>query len=103
MQQSKLSKFQYKPSTSSSNNKSSKKSKSSDTKQEIDWIARKLTVLQSIIDKTNLFSIKGKNNNIDKQIAEHDTLIKADNKAYMKKANKIKLSKNSKEVYHFLL
>ena len=44
-----------------------------------------------------------KNNNIDKQIAEHDTLIKADNKAYMKKANKIKLSKNSKEVYHFLL
>lgn len=107
-QQSKLSKIQYKPSTSSSNNKSSKKSKSSDTKQEIDWIARKLTVLQSIIDKTsgklqNLFSIKGKNNNIDKQIAEHDTLIKADNKAYMKKANKIKLSKNSKEVYHFLL
>lgn len=111
LQQSKLSKIQYKPSTSSSNNKSSKKSKSSDTKQEIDWIARKLTVLQSIIDKTsgklqNLFSIKGKNNNIDKQIAEHDTLIKADNKAYkayMKKANKIKLSKNSKEVYHFLL
>lgn len=111
LQQSKLSKIQYKPSTSSSNNKSSKKSKSSDTKQEIDWIARKLTVLQSIIDKTsgklqNLFSIKGKNNNIDKQIAEHDTLIKADNKAYkayMKKAKKIKLSKNSKEVYHFLL
>ena len=108
LQQSKPSKIQYKPSTSSSNNKSSKKSKSSDTKQEIDWIARKLTVLQSIIDKTsgklqNLFSIKGKNNNIDKQIAEHDTLIKADNKAYMKKANKIKLSKNSKEVYHFLL
>ena len=108
LQQSKLSKIQYKPSTSSSNNKSSKKSKSSDTKQEIDWIARKLTVLQSIIDKTsgklqNLFSIKGKNNNIDKQIAEHDTLIKADNKAYMKKANKIKLSKNSQEVYHFLL
>ena len=108
LQQSKLSKIQYKPSTSSSNNKSSEKSKSSDTKQEIDWIARKLTVLQSIIDKTsgklqNLFSIKGKNNNIDKQIAEHDTLIKADNKAYMKKANKIKLSKNSKEVYHFLL
>ncbi|MCQ5164509.1 hypothetical protein NE645_00630 [Roseburia hominis] len=108
LQQSKLSKIQYKPSTSSSNNKSSKKYKSSDTKQEIDWIARKLTVLQSIIDKTsgklqNLFSIKGKNNNIDKQIAEHDTLIKADNKAYMKKANKIKLSKNSKEVYHFLL
>lgn len=110
LQQSKLSKIQYKPSTSSSNNKSSKKSKSSDTKQEIDWIARKLTVLQSIIDKTsgklqNLFSIKGKNN-IDKQIAEHDTLIKADNKAYkayMKKAKKIKLSKNSKEVYHFLL
>ena len=41
-----------------------------------------------------------KNNNIDKQIAEHDTLIKADNKAYkayMKKANKVKLSQKLKE------
>lgn len=92
----------YEPTSASGTGSNSKKSKSSDT---IDWIARKLTVLQSVIDKTsgklqNLFSIKGKNNNIDKQIAEHDTLIKADNKAYkayMKKANKVKLSKKLKE------
>lgn len=95
----------YEPTSASGTGSNSKKSKSSDTKQEIDWIARKLTVLQSIIDKTsgklqNLFSIKGKNNNIDKQIAKHDTLIKADNKAYkayMKKAGKVKLSKKLKE------
>lgn len=95
----------YEPTSASGTGSNSSKSKSSDTKQEIDWIARKLTVLQSIIDKTsgklqNLFSIKGKNNNIDKQIAEHDTLIKADNKAYkayMKKAGKVKLSKKLKE------
>lgn len=95
----------YEPTSTSGTGSNSSKSKSSDTKQEIDWIARKLTVLQSIIDKTsgklqNLFSIKGKNNNIDKQIAEHDTLIKADNKAYkayMKKANKVKLSQKLKE------
>lgn len=63
------------------------KSKSKDSKQEIDWIARKLEVLQKAIDTTsgklqNLFSIKAKKNNINKQITETSFINawKTDNK-----------------------
>jgi len=91
---------QYSPTTSSSNGRSgSKKSKSKKTKQEIDWIARKLEVLQKAIDTTsgklqNLFSIKAKKNNINKQITETTALLKANRKAakaYTAEANKVKL------------
>lgn len=82
----------------SKNNKSSK-DKSKDSKQEIDWIARKLEVLQKAIDTTsgklqNLFSIKDQKNNINKQITETTALLKANRKAakaYTAEANKVKL------------
>lgn len=83
---------------SSKNNKSSK-DKSKDSKQEIDWIARKLEVLQKAIDTTsgklqNLFSIKDKKNNINKQITETTALLMVNRKAakaYTAEANKVKL------------
>lgn len=89
---------EYTPTTSSSNS-GSKKSKTKKTKQEIDWIARKLEVLQKAIDTTsgklqNLFSIKAKKNNINKQITETTKLLKANRKAakaYTAEANKVKL------------
>lgn len=90
----------YSPTTSSSNGGSGlKKSKSKKTKQEIDWIARKLEVLQKAIDTTsgklqNLFSIKAKKNNINKQITETTALLKVNRKAakaYTAEANKVKL------------
>lgn len=80
------------------------KSKSKDSKQEIDWIARKLEVLQKAIDTTsgklqNLFSIKAKKNNINKQITETTALLKANRKAakaYNTEANKVKLGRKLK-------
>lgn len=74
------------------------------TKQEIDWISRKLTVLQSKIDQTkarfeNLFSLSSKKNSLKTQIAQTTKLLKAQEKAstkYQKKADGIRLSKNSK-------
>lgn len=77
----------------------SSKDKSKDSKQEIDWIARKLEVLQKAIDTTsgklqNLFSIKDQKNNINKQITETTALFKANRKAakaYTAEANKVKL------------
>lgn len=91
------------PVTSGSGGNSKKnkkdKSKSKDSKQEIDWIARKLEVLQKAIDTTsgklqNLFSIKDQKNNINKQITETTALLKANRKAakaYTAEANKVKL------------
>lgn len=89
---------EYTPTTSSSNS-GSKKSKTKKKKQEIDWIARKLEVLQKAIDTTsgklqNLFSIKAKKNNINKQITETTKLLNANRKAakaYTAEANKVKL------------
>lgn len=77
----------------------SSKDKSKDSKQEIDWITRKLEVLQKAIDTTsgklqNLFSIKDQKNNINKQITETTALLKANRKAakaYTAEANKVKL------------
>lgn len=77
--------------------KDKSKSKSSDTKQEIDWLSRRLTRMQSIIDLTasklkNLFKIDKKENNIDKQIKQTTKLINQYGHAYdvyMSKANKV--------------
>lgn len=78
--------------------KSSKsKSSSKDTKQEIDWLSRRLTRMQSIIDLTasklkNLFKIDEKENNINKQIKQTTKLINQYGHAYdvyMGKANKV--------------
>lgn len=73
-------------------------------KQEIDWISRRLAVLQSRIDLTktrfeNLFSLKMKKNNLNTQISQTTKLLKAQEKSaakYEKKANGIKISKNKK-------
>lgn len=85
--------------TGSGKSKKTKNSKSKDSKQEIDWVARKLEVLQKAIDTTsgklqNLFSIKAKKNNINKQITETTKLLNANRKAakaYNAEANKVKL------------
>lgn len=95
---------EYTPTTSSSNS-GSKKSKTKKTKQEIDWIARKLEVLQKAIDTTsgklqNLFSIKAKKNNINKQITETTKLLNANRKAakaYNAEANKVVIDKKNKK------
>lgn len=89
------------PTSSGSGSKQgkTKNNKSKDSKQEIDWIARKLEVLQKAIDTTsgklqNLFSIKAKKNNINKQITETTKLLNANRKAakaYTAEANKVKL------------
>lgn len=66
----------------SSKTKGDKSSKSSkNTKQEMNWLERRLTRMQSIIDLTasklqNLFSVKAKNNNLDKQIKQTTKLMK---------------------------
>lgn len=99
----------YTPTTSSSNSGSGSGSgsgnqKSKDSKQEIDWIARKLEVLQKAIDTTsgklqNLFSIKAKKSNINKQITETTAILNANRKAvkaYTAEANKVKLGRKLK-------
>ena len=88
----------------SSKGKSSSKDKTKST-EIIDHIARRLSVLQTAIDYTkskfeNLFSLKSKQNNLDKQIKQTTTLLNAHAKAaekYQKKANSIKLSDDLKK------
>lgn len=83
--------------TKDKSSKSKSKSKSSDTKQEIDWLSRRLTRMQSIIDLTasklkNLFKIDEKENNINKQIKQTTKLVNQYGHAYdvyMSKANKV--------------
>ena len=78
---------------------------SSDSKEEIDWIERKLSVLQTAIDLTkskleNLFKVKSKSNNIQKQISQTKDLLDATRKAatrYKQEANKVKLSDELKK------
>jgi hypothetical protein len=78
---------------------------SSSSKTEIDWIAQKLERLREAIDLTkakfeNLFSLKSRSNNLDKQIKQTTKLLKAEEKAtkkYEQKANKVKLSKGLKK------
>ena len=93
---------------SSKSKKSSKKSSRKDKKdssQVIDWIERKLDVLQDKIDLTkakfeNLFSFKRQKNNLSKQVQETTRLLNAQEKAaskYKKKADSIKLSDSRKK------
>lgn len=94
------------PATSGSGSKSTKdkKSKTKESKQEINWISRKLEVLQSKIDLTkakfeNLFSVDSKKNNLNTQISQTTKLLNAQQKAatnYQKKANSVKLSSSLK-------
>lgn len=78
------------------NSSKSSNSNSKDTKQEIDWLSRRLTRMQSIIDLTasklkNLFKIDEKENNINKQIKQTTKLINQYGHAYnvyMAKFNK---------------
>ena len=79
------------------NSSKSSNSNSKDTKQEIDWLSRRLARMQSIIDLTasklkNLFKIDEKENNINKQIKQTTKLINQYSHAYdvyMSKANKV--------------
>ncbi len=79
--------------------------KSKETKTSIDWIDRRLTILQKKLDATkakfeNLFSVKKKAKNLDKQIKETTALLNASEKAakqYKKRADKIKLSEDRKK------
>ena len=82
--------------TSSSSKSSGSNSKSKSSKQEIDWLSRRLTRMQSIIDLTatklkNLFKIDEKENNINKQIKQTTKLINQYGhayKVYIEKFNK---------------
>ncbi len=71
--------------------------KPKETKTEIDWLSRRLTRMQTIIDLTasklqNLFSIKAKNKNLNDQIKETTALMKQYGiaaKRYQSKADSI--------------
>lgn len=88
------------------NGKSSSKNKSSSTKQEIDWIERRITTLTNVIsrynaEKENLFTVKSKNKNLNKQLKETTKLINTYSGAYYKyiaKANSVKLSGSLKKL-----
>lgn len=96
-QQTKLSVDNVKVAPSKTKDSSKSKSNSKDTKQEINWVERRLTRMQSIIDLTasklkNLFKIDEKENNINKQIKQTTKLINQYGHAYdvyMDKANKV--------------
>ncbi|RKI52471.1 hypothetical protein D7V86_25875, partial [bacterium D16-51] len=84
-----------KSSKSKKSSKKSSKNKKKDSSQVIDWIERKLDVLQDKIDLTkakleNLFSFKRQKNNLSKQVRETTRLLNAQEKAaskYKKKAD----------------
>lgn len=86
--------------------KTKKKSKSSKskTKQEFDWIERRVTVLNNKISllnaqKENLFTVSSKNKNLKKQIKEMTKLLGTYSTAYNKylqKANSVKLDSKLK-------
>lgn len=86
-----------------SKNKSSNSTKS---KQEIDWIERRITILTNKVSllnaqKENLFTVKSKNKNLNKQLKETTKLINTYNGAYYKyiaKANSVKLSGSLKKL-----
>lgn len=72
------------------------------TKQQFDWIERRVNRLTSSINllnakKENLFSVKKKNSNLNKQIKETTKLINTYSSAikkYSKKADNVKISKD---------
>lgn len=80
------------------------KSKNKSSKQEFDWIERRVTVLNNKISllnakKDNLFTVSKKNNNLKKQIKEMTKLLGTYSTAYTKylqKANSVKLDSKLK-------
>lgn len=91
--------------TKKTKNKSkNKSSKSKSSKQEFDWIERRVTVLNNKISllnakKDNLFTVSKKNNNLKKQIKEMTKLLGTYSTAYNKylqKANSVKLDSKLK-------
>lgn len=96
------------PSGNSKNGDKGKSAKAKESRQEIDWLSRKLDTLRNKVDllKTkfeNLFSTGSKKNNLNNQIKHTEKLLKAQEIAasrYQKiadryfKKNKKKLSKN---------
>ena len=90
-------KVEYKPTSSSGNSKKSSSGSNKDTNKVIDWIERRLNRLNSTIDYTtsklqNMFTLKQKSNEIDKQIKTSTKLINAYGIAadkYKKKANQV--------------
>lgn len=99
-----LSKAAFNPKDSGSGTKAGNETKTQST-QVIDWIERRLSVLQSAIDKTrakfeNLFNWESKNSNIDDQIKQTTKLMNAQAKAaqnYKKKAKSVDLSSDLKK------
>ena len=89
---------------SSSKDKDKDKSKNKSSKQEFDWIERRVTVLNNKISllnakKDNLFTVSKKNNNLKKQIKEMTKLLGTYSTAYTKylqKANSVKLDSKLK-------
>lgn len=90
-----------------SDDKKSNTKISQTSKTELDWIERRITRLTAKISllnaqKENLFSIKKKNSNLNKQIAQTTKLINAYKAAistYTKKANGVKFSKSETTKY----
>ena len=78
---------------------------SSSSKQQFDWIERRITTLTNKIsklnaEKENLFSVKKRNKNLNAQIKETTKLINTYSSAYskyLKKANSISFSKDAKK------
>jgi len=92
-------------SSSGSSGSSGSGSVSKSMKETIDWINRKLTVLQKAIEATkaefeNLFTLKSKKNNLTTQIKQTTAYINALKKAaekYKKYADKVNLSASLKK------
>lgn len=102
-------------SNGSTGGKKDKSSKTKKSKQEINWLERRLTRMQNIIDLTasklqNLFSVNAKNSNLNKQIKQSTKLMnqygiaakryqdKADSIAKGKKKGKKKTKPLSKSI-----
>lgn len=90
----------------SSSSQKGKNSGSKESKQELDWMERRVTRLNAKISllnaqKENLFTVKKKNSNLNKQLAYTTKLINTYSSAvtkYNKKANSIKLSSSLKKL-----
>lgn len=79
--------------SSNTNNSPSDKDSGKESKQQFDWLERRLTRMQNIIDLTasklqNLFSVKAKNKNLDRQIKQTTKLLNQYKKAAKKYQNK---------------
>lgn len=86
------------------NGKKDSKSKSSKTKEEINWLQRALDVIQKKLDTTasklkNLFSVNAKNKNLDEQIKQINKQITAYEKVMSKYASKMKQA-DKKNVFY---